>query len=170
MALVLKKWSADTSKDDRGNFVHIVGRDAGLLSWFMSVIGIDAVSEVEAKDRVILYKESSLAGFTRRVIPYGSVSSTFYGFHKPWKEALVLGVVLLPLLGLGLIVGPLYYFLNKQLIFGIVEFSGVTSGFAFKRSVIEGEKITEQDAERVIGIIRALIEKATAMPTGNSSA
>tara|TARA_B100000029_G_C17416679_1_gene902751 strand:- start:158 stop:643 length:486 start_codon:yes stop_codon:yes gene_type:complete len=159
MALVLKKWSANTSKDRRGNYVHIVGRDAGLVSWFMSVIGIDSVSEVEAKDQVILYKESSLAGFTRRIIPFSAVSSTFYGFHKPWREALLVSVLFLPFAGLGLILGPLYYFLNKQLVFGIVEFSGVSSGFAFKRSVIEGQKITEKDAERVIGILRALIEK-----------
>ena len=159
MALVLTKWSANSTKDRDENFVHIVGRDAGLVSWVMAMLGVDSTSAVEAKDHVMIYKESSLAGFTRRVIPYRSISSTFYGYHKPWKEALVIGLLLaVPTLGLGLILALIYYFLNKRLAIGIVEHSGVVSGFAFKRSVIEGVKIDEQDAEHMIGVIRMLIE------------
>jgi hypothetical protein len=73
-----------------------------------------------------------------------------------------LGLVLLPLFGLGLIVGPLYYFLNKTLTVGIIENSGWVGGFAFKRSVIEGQNITEDQAYKVIDIIRTLIEAKTA--------
>ena len=159
MALVLKKWRAESTPRADGNFVHIVGREAGLVSFFMSLVGVDSTSEVAAQDRVILYKESSLAGFTRRVIPYSSISSAFYGYHKPWKEALILGLVLVvPTVGLGLVLALLYYFLNKKLSVGIVEHSGVVWGFAFKRSVIEGIKIDETEAEYMIGIIRMLIE------------
>jgi hypothetical protein len=161
MALVLKKWSANSNKDVDGNFVHIVGRDAGLVSWVMALLGVDSTSAVEAKDQVIIYKESSLAGFTRRVIPYRSISSTFYGYHTPWKEALVIGLLLaVPTLGLGSLLALLYYFLNKRLAIGIVEHSGVVSGFAFKRSVIEGVTIDEHDAEHMIGVIRVLIENS----------
>ena len=83
-----------------------------------------------------------------------SVCSAFYGFKKPWKHALVLTVLLLPVSSIlyrhvgwpavliALLVGPMYYFLNKSLTVGIVENSSWTGGFAFKRSVIEGKSIS----------------------------
>jgi hypothetical protein len=75
---------------------------------------------------------------------------------------LVILVLLLPFFGLGLLIGPLYYFLNKTLTVGIVENSGWVGGFSFKRSVIEGQNISEEHANKVIGIIRDRIESITA--------
>lgn len=162
MALVIKKWSASTTKDANGNYVHIVGREAGLIAWMLSLIKIDPVTSIEISDKVVMFAQGSLEGSEKRVIPLGSVCSSYYGYKKPWKEALVIGVVLLPLFGLGLIVGPLYYFLNKTLTVGVIENSGWVGGFSFKRSVIEGQNITEAQAHEVIDIIRTLIEQRTA--------
>lgn len=121
-------------------------------------MGIDPVTEVEVKENIIMISAGSLAGRETRVIPLRSISSTYYGYEKPWKEAVVLGAVLTPLFGLGLIIGPLYYFLNKNLSVGIIEGSGWVGGFSFKRSVIEGKNIQEAEAYGVIKIIRDIIE------------
>lgn len=91
-----------------------------------------------------------------------SVCSAYYGYVKPWQMALVLGLLLFPIFFLGLIVGPLYYFLNKELTVGVVENSSWIGGFSFKRSVIEGQNIDENKAYEVIDIIRSLIEAKTA--------
>ena len=162
MSLVIKQWYADTSKNEDGNFVHIVGREAGLLSWLLSLFKIDPTNEVEVKDNLLKFTTSSLAGQEKRLIPMNSITSAYYGYKKPWKMALFLGVILMPLFGIGLLVGPLYYILNKSLTVGVVEASGWIGAFSFKRSIIEGQNISEEDAYRVIEIIRTLIEAKTA--------
>lgn len=167
MALVIKKWYASSTPNQEGNFVHLVGREAGLFAWLLSVIGIDPTTEVEIKDKVIVFTAGSLSGKQKRVIPMLSVCSAYYGYVKPWQMAVMLGMIALaltavtPYAALGLIVGPLYYFLNKELTVGVVENSSWIGGFAFKRSVIEGQNIDEQKAYEVIEIIRALIEART---------
>ena len=91
-----------------------------------------------------------------------SITSAYYAYEKPWKMALALTVLLTPFFFIGLIVGPLYYFLNKNLTVAVVEASGWVGSFSFKRSVIEGQNINEEEAYRVIDIIRVLIEAKTA--------
>jgi hypothetical protein len=162
MALVIKKWHASKAANQEGNYVHLVGREAGLFAWALSIIGIDPTTEIEIKENLIVFTAGSLAGKQKRVIPMKSVCSAYYGYVKPWQMALALGLLLLPVFFLGLLVGPLYYFLNKELNVGVVETSGWIGGFAFKRSVIEGQNIDENKAYEVIDIIRSLIEAQTA--------
>lgn len=162
MALVIKKWYASRTADQNGNYVHLVGRQAGLFAWILSLIGIDPTTEIEIKEKLIIFTSASLSGKHKRVIPMSSVCSAYYGYIKPWQTALLLGVLLVPFFFVGFIVGPLYYFLNKELTVGVVENSGWSGGFAFKRSVIEGQNIDEDKAYDVIDIIRTLIEAKTA--------
>jgi hypothetical protein len=161
MALVIKKWYASHTANPQGNYVHLVGREAGLFAWFLSLIGIDPTTEIEIKENLIIFTAGSLSGREKRVIPMKSVCSAYYGYKKPWQAALLIGILLLPLFGVGLIAGPLYYFLNKELTVGVVETSSWVGGFSFKRSVIEGQNIEEQNAYEVIDIIRSLIENKT---------
>ena len=162
MALVIKKWYASRTANQDGNYVHLVGREAGLFAWLLSIIGIDPTTEVEIKEKLIIFTSGSLSGKHKRVIPMKSVCSAYYGYVKPWQAALAIGLLLLPFMGLGLIIGPLYYFLNKKLTVGVVEISSWTGGFSFKRSVIEGQNIDQDKAYEVIEIIRTLIESKTA--------
>jgi hypothetical protein len=162
MALVIKKWYAASTPNADGNFVHLVGREAGIFAWLLSVIGLDPTTEVQIKNNLIIFTSASLSGRSTRVIPMQSLTSAFYGYEKPWKEALAITLVLLPVFFIGLLVGPLYYFLNKTLAIGVVEASSWSGGFAFKRSVIEGQNIDEKQAYKVIDIVRALIEQRSA--------
>jgi hypothetical protein len=159
MALVIKKWYASDKPNDKGAFVHLVGREAGLFAWLLSVIGLDPTTEIEITKDMIVFTAASLEGRTTRVIPMQSLTSAFYGYEKPWKLALLIGVLLTPVFFIGLVLGPLYYFLNKKLAIGVVEASGWSGGFAFKRSVIEGQNIDEGEAYRVINVVRRLIEE-----------
>lgn len=161
MALVIKKWHSSKTPNKDGNYVHLVGRQPGLFAWFLSLMGIDPTTEIEIKENLIVFTTSSLAGKQKRVIPMKSVCSAYYGYVKPWQIALAIGLLLLPVFFLGLIAGPLYYYLNKELSVGIVEISSWTGGFCFKRSVIEGQNIDEEKAQEVIDIIRSLIEAKT---------
>ena len=60
------------------------------------------------------------------------------------------------------IAGVAFYILNKNLSVAVVEASGWTGDFAFKRSIIEGQNIDEQAGYEVINVIRQLIESKTA--------
>ncbi len=162
MSLVIKKWYAGKEANEEGNFVHLVGRESGLLSWLLSLFKIDPTSEVEIKDNLLKFTSSSLAGQEKRIIPMNSITSAYYGYEKPWKMALMLGILFMPVFFLGLVIGPLYYILNKNLTVGVVEASGWVGAFSFKRSVIEGQNINEEEAYQVIEIIRSLIEEKTA--------
>ena len=114
-------------------------------------------------EKKILFEQGSLEGSVKRVIPMAKISSSYYGYTKPWKKAFIIGVVCGVLtfwmMGLGALVGVLYYFLNKTLTIGLVEVSGVVSSIDFKRSVIEGQSIDEDQAREVCDIIELLIDQ-----------
>jgi hypothetical protein len=185
MALVIKEWKASAN----GVHVRIVGREEGLISFLLSLIKIDPTTKFEVTTKGLTFERGSMSGFSKRVTPKQSISSSYYGFLKPWKTALVLFVVCFPLaLALsagvkmmggggygqssgfalfiafiiqlaGLLVGPIYYWLNKELSVGFVEVSGWGGVVSFKRSVIEGKSIDENEAGKVCAIIEKVLEK-----------
>ena len=157
---VIKKWQVnETVADASQNYIEIEGRAGGLLSWLMSKVGISPTVKVEIGAEQIRFAEGSLAGNAHRIIPLENISSTFYGYAKPWKEALLIAIVLgVPTFGIGVILAILYYYLNKSMTVGFVEVSGVVNGIAFKRSVIEGIKVDESQAQQVAELTQKLID------------
>ena len=120
---------------------------------------MDPTTKLRVTEKNILYEQGSLAGFTQRAIPLRSVSSGFFGYRKPWKEAVVMAIVLgIPTLGLGALLALAYYYLNKQLTIGVLENGGAISSLSFKRSVIEGKKIDQDEGRYVIEIIELLLD------------
>lgn len=169
MALVIKQWTANRTADAEGIHVRIIGREAGLLSWFLSLIKVDPTTTIIINKNLVMFEQGSLAGFRKRIIPVSSICSAFYGYTKPWQAAVTLAVIVGGALGAihilagilgGLIAGMLYYYLNMTLSLGFIENSGVGSGIDFKRSIIEGQNIDEGQAREVIEIVRELIEQA----------
>ena len=161
MALVIKDWIAKEAPDN-GVYIYIKGREAGLLSFLLSLLKVDPTTTLTVNGDNVLFEQGSLSGFSRRVIPLQNVCSGFYGYSKPWKEAVLLGVILaIPTLGIGIIVALVYYLLNKQLTLGVVEVSGIASSIAFKRSVIEGKKIDETEGAEVIKILEKRLKAAS---------
>jgi hypothetical protein len=182
-ALVIKAWQVDSKPIDRyQNFVCISGREGGPVAWMLSLMGIDPVTTIRVGLDRIEFKSASLAGIESRLIPLQSICSSYYGYHKPWKQALSIwvgfvfmgssigsalaegsprGAGLAPLLAslaIGLVAALLYYFLNRTLTLGFVEASGVVCGIRFKRSMIEKLDINQQQAKRVCIIVQRLIE------------
>lgn len=175
--LVLKKWSAKNEfVDQEGNYVFITGREGGLIAWILALVGVDPTTTIKVSLNRVEFSQASLAGTNHRMIPLQGVCSTFYGYHKPWKEALGIFIVLAFLFSFVgkaanssgvLIFGTLisiaialaYYFLNRTLTLGFIENSGVPSSIKFKRSVIENIDVGEEQARYVCEVTQALIEK-----------
>jgi len=167
MSLVIKEWYSSEQPNQNGEYVYLHGREGGLISWILSVFKIDPTSEVRVQGNMIKWDTSSLAGSEKRIVPIRSITSAYYGYEKPWKTALVITAIGFSLTSVSAaflliaLAGPVYYFLNKSLTVGIVEKSGWTGSFSFKRSVIEGQNISEEEAYKVIDVIRGLIESKT---------
>jgi len=130
-------------------------------------------------DRRAIFQSSSFTGYRKVIIPIDSISSSYYGYHKPWVQAAILAVVLIafglgvgeiterPWLGsslalLGLLVAAVYYFLNKELMIGIVDSVGATHEMVLQRSVIENKEINEQQMAHVTSILLAIIDRQKA--------
>lgn len=184
--IVLKSWRANKGPDSKGYFISINGREGGLIAWFLALVKIDPTTTLKVNMNRVEFIVASLAGTDNRLIPLNNISSTYYGYHKPWKIAL--GIIL-TFVGLGsaaaqsggfvaglftvligIAIALVYYFLNRSLTIGIVEISGVVSGIAFKRSVIENIDVDENQAKYACDLIQALVERkqqkvATIAPT-----
>jgi hypothetical protein len=166
MALVIKSWIANESPDSNGEFVRVHGREAGLVSFLLSLIGVDPITTLSVDGKSVRFEQGSLAGFARRVTPLPNVSSASYGYFKPWKKASIIAAIGLAISasGVGLMFGiplllfaPIYYFLNKQLFLEVSDTGAGKARIEFKRSVIEGENIDERAGERIVAIVEMLL-------------
>lgn len=182
--LVIKQWVTNNEPiDQEGNYIVISGRESGLFAWFLALVGVDPTTKIKVSFKRIEFQSSSLSGTNSRMIPLQGVCSTYYGYHKPWKKALGIFVVLMVLfISLGsvlaqanatgssyglflfgtlvsIVIALIYYFLNRTLTFGFIEISGVISGIMFKRSVIENVDVNEQQARAVCELTQSVIEK-----------
>lgn len=172
MALVIKSWSIQSEPAPGQPHVRVVARESGFWSFILSLLGIDATTTMEVSSTRIEFEHGSLSGFIRRMTPFGHVSSTFYGRHKPWKTALFILALcfsvgsaigkawaLLVFVLIGLLGAGLYYFLNRELTFGFIEDSGFAGAITFKRSVIEGQEINEEQLRQMIAVIEYQIKR-----------
>ena len=183
-AYVIKSWRATDQPDAKENYVTIVGRKEGIISWLLALFRIDPIVSITVSAARIEFSQGSLSGSVRRLIPLTGVCSSVYGYHKPWQKALSIVVALTFIitsvgsalssegirdepfsfgaLFLGLLIGSvlavLYDFLNRTLTLGFVENSGVLSAIQFKRSVVENQDINEKQAGYVCELVQYLVE------------
>jgi len=174
MALVIKRWFSDVSPREDGCYVEVVGRESGLLSWFLSLLSIDSSYSLHVQYDKLFYESRSVFGYRRVVLPVASVSSMYFGYSKPWKLALfwfalfgfgAFALTELDLWGwsalallLGVGVATLVFILNRELTLGLSEQNGEEYELQFKRSVIENQEISEQSLERITRIFIAIVD------------
>lgn len=183
--LVIKQWYVSNVPRADGAYISIVGRRAGVVGWLLSVLGLDPTVTFSVSEKRIMLHASSLAGTSKRVSPLGTVSSSSYGFHKPWLGAVLVGLLAFALLvALSAVILPssetfyemrpfvvlvfstvggffaakLYYHYSQALSLGYVEVSGVAAQIRFEPSVIEGVVVDERQAEYAAQVMQHLIQ------------
>jgi hypothetical protein len=183
--LVLKSWYASNTPMADGSFICITGRRSGLMGWILAVIGIDPVTTLKVSATRVEFHSSSITGTAHRITPLTSVSSSYFGFHKPIARAIaagflvfvIFGVVASAILGgvmgnpeVGAIVGLLggglvgvaaallYLYFNKTQTIGFIEVSGDICEIQFKPSVIEGVNVDEKQAKYAAELMQHLIQ------------
>ena len=147
-------------------YVRLVGRKAGLVDWILTLIGVNTTTTLEVYADRIEYSYGSLSGNVQEVIPLSKVSNLVCGHFKP-VIYLVLAVVFLiaafATFGMTLIFSALFlflYFFRKSTLVSVIPNSGAQAAVAFKRSLIEGQNLTEEEAKEVIKVISGLVESA----------
>ncbi len=168
-ALVVKAVHVDENADCQ---VTIVGRKAGLISWVLSLLGIDSTFTLRVfRDRLESI-EGSLSGRIKSVIPLSALDTYTSGFTKPVLYLLfgcvfaILAIVYLgaksrydssfPFVFLLVLSAVFFvaYFLRKCLILTFTTCGANGIFFLFKRSVVEGISVDEEFAERVSDLVK----------------
>lgn len=171
---VIKEWFANETPNRDGIYVQITGRKGGLMSWLLSFVGIDPTVSFVVDHENARFTRGSWTGFTSSVTPLEKICSGSYGYSKPfWGTAFCMGVgvaILLSSNGIFPVIVSLiviagasaYYFLNKTLVLGLTFVSGdLSNRLTFKRSLIEGINIDENNAAKVIHIIETLVKQGS---------
>ena len=183
MAWVVKSWEASPQPNANGEFVRITGRQEGIISWLMSLVGIDPTVSITVTKKNFRFESRTFWGHIRRTIPVSRISEIQDGFQRPWLAPIIFGLIglliflfMFPLLFDGEVLSAfgcvflaiiffgiayLIYRLNRYFVIGVFGFGGTLVGATFKPSFIEGQKIDADAAERVGVIIQALVDLKT---------
>jgi hypothetical protein len=161
--LVLKEFRLNENEDE---FLKIVGRPSGILSWILSLCGIDPVTSLECNRKAIKFEESAIRQGKNTVnIPLVAVTGVFSGVNKPFG-LLVFGIlfilggivaaIALPRYAgsvktgsffIGLVIGVIFlilYSLKKTMFFSIYNGGDKPiKTICMKKSIIEGQSIDE---------------------------
>lgn len=175
---VIRSWSASNKPvDAENNYIAIEGRRQGFISWLLTLLKISPTLKLKICADTVKLSESALSGEQNRFIPLENICSTYYGYYKPWREAIILTLVMIGMsilvcenishryqniflgssITASVIAGVLYYILNKTITMGYIENSGVTNIVAFKPSIIEGKLIDDTKAQYVVQLTQALL-------------
>ncbi len=174
--LVLRRFSVDATGAN-GVYVEIVGRNAGLVGWLLSVIGLDDDAHLRLTAQQVSLETLSLQGRSRAVVPMACVASAAAGYEKS-LSLLIIGSML-AMFGLydglvgdsargmlgSLLLGGIFlffYWLSKRLSITIETTGGSRLGLRFKRSLIENVEVDFDKASAVVDMLEGLALAAQA--------
>ena len=163
-ALVVKRVAIDKSKECQ---IEIVARKSGLISWLLSLIGIDSTFTFRAYRDRLESEEGSFSGRINTLVPLSALDTFTYGFTKPvillvfaiaffvfaitpFSSSGFLGFVLL----ICSAVFAFLFYLRKSLLLNFTTSGANGIIFVFKRSVIEGVNVDENMAKEVSEIVK----------------
>lgn len=162
-AFVIKSWKTSSQPDTSQNFIDISGRAAGIFAWLLHKLSISPTVRLAVQVDKVIFQKGSLEGTFSFITPLENICSTIYAYRRPWKEAVVLGIVVgaitfflfaIP----GILLALLYYALNKTLTIGYTDIGGRLREIPFKSSVIEGVNLDEAEASRVCELMQTLVD------------
>lgn len=82
-AMVISEWRVNNAPNQQGEYISIRGRAPGLISWVLSILGVERGVRMAATTRHVNFREGDLGGSSTRIIQMDSVCSTYYGSKKP---------------------------------------------------------------------------------------
>lgn len=173
--LVLRRFQIDETGTSGAN-VWIEARQPGLVSFLLTLVGLDPNSSLRVTRGSISFRNSSVFGMNQVSTPLANVGAFVGGYKKPFWALVFSGLMFF--IGLSLIftedggmlfgffsfltiVGLVYYYLQKTMFMGFETSGGGTYGFAFKASVLEGVGVDIKRVESTIAFVNTLISSAS---------
>lgn len=172
--LVLRRFQIDETGTSGAN-VWIEARQAGVISFLLTLVGLDPNSSLTVTRGSIAFRNSSVFGSSQVSTPLANIGAFVGGYKKPFF-ALVFGLlffltgfiyILLEEGGVGIFsliiaIGCfLYYYLRKTMYMAFETSGGGVHGFAFRASVIEGVGVDIKRVESTITYVNSLISSAS---------
>ncbi|MDR0746669.1 MAG: hypothetical protein LBE89_02125 [Helicobacteraceae bacterium] len=178
--LVIKEFTVDANAETP---IKIVGREAGLISFILTRIGLDPITTFSCGKELIEYRSVGLKGDIRENVPLRNVSAIVAGLYKPFQLLItsaifaILGIInFITLLFSGEIVSAFgtllifaivaavfafLYYIGKWMIFA-VRSGGDTLNCAMriKRSIIEGVDVDMAKFLEAADILSAIVLKS----------
>ncbi len=176
---VLKKFTVDENAD---TMVDIEGRNAGLFSWFLNLVGIDSSFYLKCHKEYIEYRKASIFGAESLIIPLSAVTGLITGLKKPvqWLYASIIWLFLGLATALGLAtesvsaaafaflfgmfaagVCIVFYKIKKEMSLGVQNGGDKPYGLSFQKSLIEGVNVDTQKVQLAIEVMnRAILAKS----------
>ncbi|MDR3163361.1 MAG: hypothetical protein LBT81_05860 [Helicobacteraceae bacterium] len=159
--------------------VKIVGREAGLISFILTRIGLEPVTTFSCGKEFIEYRSVGLKGDIREKVPLSDVTAVVAGLYKPFQLLIVSAVF--AVLGVLNFIGSLFngeilralgvlivfvllsavfaflYYVGKWMIFAVRSGGdSLNCALHIKRSIIEGVDVDMTkfiDAAKILGDI-----------------
>lgn len=167
--LVLRKFEVNSTGNGQP-CIEIVGRPSGVVTWFLTLMRLNADTKLTVTDVCVSIKSASLSGEINNFIPLPHVSSTHCGFFKPIAYLIVAAAVaLFGIIGgmtqrddgatsiiVALVVSLCFliaYFLSKKLTIEIVTDGGLALKLRFKPSVIEGVPVDIEYTKEALALL-----------------
>lgn len=175
--LVLRRFEIKT---DESPAVLIEGRPSGLMSWILTVFGLEALTVFMVTDEQVRVRRASLFGEIHDVVPTAAVSSTRCAYLQPTGLLIFAGVIVVLSLVFalvdrghaaadilfGLTVGiicAVTYVLQRKIVISIETRGGRPVGVAFKPSLIEGVYVNLPKALAVVARINNIVVARSAL-------
>lgn len=173
--LVLRRFQIDETGVSGAN-VWIEARQPGIVSFLLTLVGLDPNSSLRVTRGSISFQNSSVFGMNQVSTPLANIGAFVGGYKKPFWALVFSGLMMFTglslaftedggiLLGLFVVlalIGLIYYYLQKTMFMGFETSGGGTYGFAFKASVLEGVGVDIKRVEGTIAYVNSLISSAS---------
>lgn len=89
---VLTHWHASNTPDKDGHHVNIGGRTGGIISFLLTLIGLQSRVSLQVKADGLHYRRQSMFGNSTSATPLSKITTTIYGWSRPIIESIVLAV------------------------------------------------------------------------------
>ncbi len=173
--LVLRRFQIDETGMSGAN-VWIEARQPGIVSFLLTMVGLDPNSSLRVTRGSISFQNSSVFGMNQVSTPLANIGAFVGGYKKPFWALVFSGLMMLTGLSLAFtedggilfglfvflaLIGLIYYYLQKTMFMGFETSGGGTYGFAFKASVLEGVGVDIKRVEGTIAYVNSLISSAS---------
>ena len=174
--LVLRRFQIDETGVSGAN-VWIEARQAGIISFLLTLVGLDPNSSLKVTRGSISFRNSSVFGSSQVSTPLANIGAFVGGYKKPFVALLLAiiffigGLFMLPVEEIGptmfgimsvlSVICLIYYYLRKTMFMGFETSGGGTYGFAFQASVLEGVGVDIKRVENTIAYVNSLISSAS---------